>query len=255
MITGNEHETLLEEFNSFEERMTDEKDRAIARIDRRIRRNYESRVQIQDELHMLERNSEQTHRTYNDIIAKRRNILTDARNEAQVELRRLSILMNPTRLEPHEMANVWLYKSDWLEVYVCTQTNHKPVNCVDLLAIRRAVYDIPRMQLDGTYFYQDCLFEKSFKTDDAAWVYYERNRDKLFKEHVKPIIGDEESMIIDGDPMRMFDDLFDFRLIYQTQTYTTQNDDRSWSDHSYRSFMYQRRTPALSGILEIVQSR
>jgi len=238
MITGSEHEEMLKDFISFEDAAKKDRDQIIDMIDIRGTQNRELLIRVRSMKNTIERASDDVRDRYNRMINARRKLLSDAREEANRELRKLSILMNPTMLEPHEMDNVWLYKSDWLEVYVCTQTNGKPVNCVDLIAVRRAVYDIPRMELDETYYRRDIMFEKSFKTDDDAWRYYERNRNKIFDRYVKSFVGDEESMVIEGDPREMFNDMFDFRLVYQRNSYNVRGVDGRWAEHRFRSFMH-----------------
>ncbi|MHC1595468.1 MAG: hypothetical protein ACXQTO_01195 [Candidatus Syntropharchaeales archaeon] len=238
MITGSEHEEMLKDFISFEYNAEKDRDQAIDEMDVRSRQNRELGFRVRSMENTIKRVYGDIRDTYSRAINKRRKLLSDAREEANRELRKLSILMNPTMLEPHEMANVWIYNSDWLEVYMCTQTNNKPVNGVDLIAVRRAVYDIPRMELNETYYHRDIMFEKSFKTDDDAWRYYERNRNKIFDRYVKSFVGDEESMVIEGDPREMFNDMFDFRMIYQRNSYNVRGVDGRWAEHRFRAFMY-----------------
>lgn len=239
MLNGSEHEEHLKEFLAFESRMQDEGDRETARVTRRTKQYQESVYQLETQIRNLQHNLNDQQQRRRGVIDERRSILNDARTEAQRELRKMSILIDPRELNVDEYANVFLYKSDWTAAYVYTQTNDKPVNCIDLCAVFQREYDIVDKSIAVDYSSDRCLFSKSFKTEDEAWSYYERNRNKIFREHVKPIIGDEEGMNIDVDPGFEFDRLFDFRLIYQTGTYRTwDGTDRRLGEHSYRSFEY-----------------
>lgn len=239
MLTGTEHERMLHEFEAFEERITDEGDRETARAQRRIRRDSMSVSQIRDRISTNERNLWDQQQQRQKIIDDARNVLTVARNEAQKELRRLSILMSPKDIIYPEGVKEWLHDSKWLKVYMILSPNSKPVNCIDLDIKYERIYDLVEMNKAEDYSYNSILFSKSFKTEDDAMRYFERNKDKIFVNHVKHIIGDEDSMMIDENPYEVFDRLFDFRLIFHQSYYQVYHEDtRSRTSHTYRSFKY-----------------
>ena len=238
MLDGKKHEELLAEYNAFERRMQDEGDRNTARIERRIQRDHKTVYDIQMRIRELELGlkRQQTDTAY--LINSKRGDLNDERDKVQREMRKLSILMDPQKIKLNRESN-GIHWSKWIAVQGFTATNTKPVNCVDLDIVFNRVYDLTTMKVSRDSSYNRTLFSKSFKTEADAWGYYDRNKDKIYRDHVAWIIGDESEMDIDVDPGEEFDRLFDFRLIYQQGYYNTHNDDtRGPTEHRYRSFRY-----------------
>lgn len=240
MLDGKKHEELLSEFEAFESRMQDEGDRNTARLKRRIKRDYATVYAIQSRIRHVENGLARQQATTTHMINHLRGELDTDRNKTQREMRKMSILMAPEEIEIKEYAERFVHRSKWIAVQVYTTMNTKPVNQIDLLVIYTRKYNLVTMKVANDWSYTTNLFSRSFKTEEDAWSYYERNKDKIFKNDVAWIIGDESEMDVDVDLGKEFDRLFDFRLIYQKNWYNTYTNDNGngRTNLSDRVFMY-----------------
>jgi len=242
MIDGNEHEKLLAEFRRFETRMLDEGARLDARLKARRDRDQRQYEEIGYRIRDIDDGRNRRATENRELINTYRQVVTDARNLAQIESRKMSILIGPREVKVDAGITRFMYRSKWIEVHTSTEANDKPVNCVDLTVRYHRIYDVRRMQIDDNYTYDRQLFCKSFLSTEDAWTYYNRNKARIFKNSVVELIGDETVMDVNVNHGAVFDELFDFRLIYQSKTRRRINEETDKTEEtSYRSFVYDRR--------------
>jgi len=239
---GTLFEQSLKETREFEERINSKRDRDVAILESRIEELYDEQVKLESRIVIARSDIRETKDHAQNASYAQWDITKAILHEGQRQLRELSILAQGHEMNlTDEMATLIgenkariMYQSKWLVIYAVLSENDKPVNRIDLHIVLDREYDLETMDIPSDYWnrrhraYQvkdwygrryEALSIKSFKSEDDAWAYYERNSDRLYKTHVLPLADLESAVSEIDDPKHEFDRSFDFRLIYLTEQF------------------------------------